>query len=703
MNRPEDEKDQSLSRTFRTDGSALASAFGGAAGQSEIINPGMVLDSKFEVVDKLGSGGMGIVYKVRHLHLNKEMALKTFSTDQVDEQAWRRFQREAKSIARLQCNNIVQIFDFGTWGEQRIPYYAMELLNGEGLDTLLEREGALPVARAVAIFIDVANGLEYAQKLGIVHRDIKPANIFLCRSAGGEQTAKLVDFGVASLVGDGLDGQRLTSTGLIFGSPLYMSPEQAMGSRTDFRADIYSCGCALYETVVGRAPFRGQNAFVTMQLHMSQPTPPLPPALMKTEEGQRLSGVIEAMMAKEPSARYGSFAEMKEALQHVLRPTPELSHSSRKDKNGHVTDRGEVAYRSPSGRLEYSALEDTSRGSSPAKTVPVLMVLLTLLMLFSLPVTWFILNPVDFGKVSPKPVRADLSGSVAPTDKAQSQLAEVEAQVSEPTGYFSTINADGSRTFTFPAGVYLGLLSFGPRKQERLRTIGTITVPPGAITYLEVSADIHSHPQWLTHLRPDDIAILECSTDMNNDWGLTQLQYIVRLKNLKGLIIPNSKLSPYAIELINRLTHLEHLELPGSRTSGVELAGLKRLHEFKTLNADQCSDVAFLVRALTAAPSKLLILSLSNCDLTDQDLARISGISSIVDLKVSYNLFSDACFPSLRRMPNLRMLYIDGNHLHVNNFASFKKLESLRVSANLDENARLQDLQKALPQCKIAG
>ena len=273
---PDDLKTLAKSQLFSLDGKLVEDELHtGALAPDFGHKPGEIIDSKYKILGLLGEGGMGAVYRAHHLSLNKEVALKTFRTPNLTKDSWQRFQREAQAIGRLNHPNIVQVFDFGV-NKNNVPYYTMECLSGESLAERLSALGYLTVDEAVPIFLKVCQGLSAAHSKGIIHRDLKPANIFLASSPetgkGSEkskdtETVKIVDFGIAGLAKQAQDGQKLTATGTVFGSPLYMSPEQSLGQEVSETSDIYSCGCALYESLTGKPPYRGENAFATMMQH----------------------------------------------------------------------------------------------------------------------------------------------------------------------------------------------------------------------------------------------------------------------------------------------------------------------------------------------------------------------------------------------------------------------------------------------------
>ena len=249
---------------------------------------------------------MGVVYRVRQIFLKKDFALKTMDNHSMSEVAIRRFQHEARTACAVDHPNIIAVHDFGLLDEQ-IPFLVMEIAEGETLGERLKRSGCLTVDEAAPIFVQVCFGLAYAHELGVVHRDIKPNNIMLLHNLtpGTEGSVKIVDFGIAKFAQhEGGEIQALTRTGEIFGSPIYMSPEQCGGQRVDLRADIYSLGCVLFESLAGTPPFIAENALGTMIKHQTAPAPTLKEASLGREFPQAMEQIVATMLAKSPAARY---------------------------------------------------------------------------------------------------------------------------------------------------------------------------------------------------------------------------------------------------------------------------------------------------------------------------------------------------------------------------------------------------------------
>ena len=238
------------------------------------LKPGDFIGS-FQIIELIGRGAMGKVYRARHKILAGEYAIKTLNARHLSENDWKRFKNEGLAISKMVHPNIVTIYDMGLH-EGFLPYYAMEFLEGTNLIDILQEHGPSPMQQAIPLFVEACDGIGYAHSKGIVHRDIKPGNLVLMSnpSKAGARI-KIVDFGVAKLSGLVCDSQDLTAAGEIFGSPLYMSPEQTQGARVDARSDVYSLACTMFQMLTGVPPFKGKSAMDTMLMHQTAQAPTL--------------------------------------------------------------------------------------------------------------------------------------------------------------------------------------------------------------------------------------------------------------------------------------------------------------------------------------------------------------------------------------------------------------------------------------------
>ncbi len=276
---------------------------------------GKTLADKYEVLELLGRGGMSIVYKVRHLFMQRFEALKMLRTELIsDGDALQRFQQESKAVATLRHVNVVRVLDFGLLSDD-VPFLTMEYLEGKDLGDVLKAEGHLSPERAVPLFAQLCDGLFHAHQRGVIHRDIKPGNIIISRGPNGDELPIIVDFGIAKLLAaDGSTVSKLTGTGQVFGSPLYMSPEQCLSKRADERTDIYALGCVLYQVLTGVPPIQGNTPVETMMRQMQE----LPRAFMFVKPDHTVPQALEICvikaLAKDPESRYRTMNEFRKAL-----------------------------------------------------------------------------------------------------------------------------------------------------------------------------------------------------------------------------------------------------------------------------------------------------------------------------------------------------------------------------------------------------
>ena len=280
---------------------------------------GSTLADRYLIQSLIGQGGMGLVFLAKHTMMERTVAIKMLHQELLnDPLSVKRFQQEAKAASCLNHPNIITLHDFGITPQGQ-PFLCMEYLQGTPLQDLLKRYGPMDPPRAVRIFGQVCDALHHAHNQGIVHRDLKPSNILLVTHEGDPEFVKVVDFGLAKLMPwSGKESQHLTKTGEVFGSPIYMSPEQCMGKQLDPRSDIYSLGVTLFEALTGKPPFRGQNSIQTASKHMSE----LPPTFGAVRPDLTLPPGLEAVvfrsLEKDPAKRYTTMAEMKEAMERAL-------------------------------------------------------------------------------------------------------------------------------------------------------------------------------------------------------------------------------------------------------------------------------------------------------------------------------------------------------------------------------------------------
>ena len=271
---------------------------------------GRVLAERYHMLKRLGEGGMGKVYLAEHVKMNRHCAVKVMNGALLnDSDSAQRFAREASNAARIIHPNVAAVFDYGE--ADGVVYLVMEYVEGESITRLLEREGMLPPARAVDIAHQVAEALVAAHELGIVHRDLKPDNIIIAPGKNGRDIAKVVDFGIAKAIEEG-PTESLTRTGLVIGTPEYMSPEQLLGDPVDARSDIYSLGCIVYQMLTGRRPFDEPTREQMIKRRLTEKAPH--PRDLVADLPKTLDLIVARLLARTPHDRYATAAEVRDLL-----------------------------------------------------------------------------------------------------------------------------------------------------------------------------------------------------------------------------------------------------------------------------------------------------------------------------------------------------------------------------------------------------
>lgn len=339
----------------------------------EVKDPfvGRTLDEKYCVEERLGAGGMGAVYRARHLSMDRPVAIKVLHQRLVEDEAARvRFQIEARAAVLLQHSNAVSVTDFGQTSEGCV-YIVMELLEGRTLREILSREAPIETARAVSIMLQVSDAVAAAHEAGIIHRDLKPANILVTQSADQPAVVKVLDFGIAKFASDKcIDEPTLTQRDTIIGTPRYMAPEQSNGFELTPAADVYSLGVILYELMTGMAPFTGSTPAEIAQKHATDP--PHSPREIVAAIPEDVERVVLHALEKQPADRPANAAEFRRELfeaaerlgleHHALKSAPDIEA---------LRDAG---VESPSGRLvvDISRLREKRALSSGSNEIKVL-------------------------------------------------------------------------------------------------------------------------------------------------------------------------------------------------------------------------------------------------------------------------------------------------------------------------------------------
>jgi eukaryotic-like serine/threonine-protein kinase len=302
-------------RHCATDGQTLLPDEAFANADADVAIGQMV--GEYRIEGRLGEGAFGVVYRAVHPLIGKAAAIKVLNRQySSNPQMVSRFIAEARAVNQIRHRNIIDIFSFGALEDGR-QYYVMELLEGMTFDKYLEKKGRLAPDEAIPLLRGIARALDAAHAHGIAHRDLKPENVFLVFDEDAGVFPKLLDFGIAKLLGDTAGGGHKTRTGTPMGTPNYMSPEQCRGQNVDHRTDIYSFGIVVHETLTGRLPFQGEAVMDLLLKHTTAPAPPL--STVCPDLPQRLDAPLLAMLEKDPDARPPSLVAAIDALGNAAR------------------------------------------------------------------------------------------------------------------------------------------------------------------------------------------------------------------------------------------------------------------------------------------------------------------------------------------------------------------------------------------------
>jgi serine/threonine protein kinase len=280
---------------------------------------------RYVLEEKIGSGGMGQVWKGKNPAINKQAAIKILNAEMLsNETAVARFKKEALAVNEIRHKNLVDIFDIGELPDGR-PYFVMEYLEGESLDDLLRRRSPLPISEILPILSSICRAVTACHQKNIIHRDLKPENIFLVREEDSAPTIKILDFGIAKFTPTASSNMedQATRAGTVIGTPAYMSPEQCEGTKTvDFHSDIYALGIILYEMITGRTPFDepGESTGMVLIKHITAKPPLLHNAVAGRELPEGLDDVLQRALAKDPNERYQSATALFQDFSKITAP-----------------------------------------------------------------------------------------------------------------------------------------------------------------------------------------------------------------------------------------------------------------------------------------------------------------------------------------------------------------------------------------------
>jgi len=645
-------------------------------GGSIEMTPGSIVLDRFEVIGLLGKGGMGSVYHVKHLHLKSEFALKVLNK-QADSSVWRRFDNEAKAASRLDHPNLIRVQDSGLLPDGQ-PFFIMDLVKGETLSDMIKRSGRIPLKETLKIFIQVGFALAYAHDNGIVHRDLKPSNIMIAktqeRSLVG--TVKVLDLGIAKLTGiDDFNQQTLTRTGEIFGSPLYMSPEQCMGIAVDNRSDLYSFGCSMYEALTGAPPVIGENALSTMMRHQSDKPLSLKEASLGLDFPQQVETLIATLLEKDPTNRYANAHMLTHDLvQLEQRLSEQVIDNSSNALNIEKATQAEHYQRSKNSLVEFT-------------TIAILLLGAYLLGLATSLVVERPSKPKVVEKVSNVPQNV--------IAKPKREEYETPSQPDQKNP-ISQISPDGkTRIFKFghrPVGV-ITVNWLGAR-----HAIGDISVPINAPVHFAPDPHYLTSPVFLSRFGPDDLTSLALDDMVQTDpSALSALPKLKGLVSLKLAMDVGDEVLPY----LDKLEKLENLDVAHTHLSGEAFARLKRLPYIKSLDASHMLPIRPVLERLTA--ESMSDLRIDDVQLTVDEMRYLTKFKDLRHLSIGGNrCVNDETLALLTPLKNLFYLSIVSCKVTDKSIPTIKSFQSLKEIKTSDWTpAQIEKFRRLIKRIKI--
>lgn len=618
------------------------------ANHQETFAPGSVVDDRYKIISLIGQGGMGTVYLCEQIYLGTRLALKVLDSDGLTSVAIRRFQQEAKVIVSLEHHNIVTVHDFGVIGD-RFPFFTMDYLEGQSLAEILTKKGTFSAQDALPIIKEVCAGLSHAHAQGIVHRDIKPSNIMILDDPNHPKNKRvcLVDFGIAKFSStSGAEEQSLTKTGEVFGSPLYMSPEQCAGEPVDARADIYSLGCVLFEMLSGTPPFLGATAFTTMVQHYTRDKPPtLKEATLGKEFPQTIEKIVAKMLNKNVHHRYQSMLAVSQDLSDI-----EAGLDPRNAES-----------------IPISHNKDAS------KNLPVIFVSTAAAVLIALVASYFAFQTISSQRSNASSTmnssREMFNGSITTTTVNSNNSSNESNNNTNSTGTTTATNNDDGR---FPPEDNVVFA-------EHPDMISRIARPISA----EVLDDILAHPD------PDNKLDLRMRIVTSED-----LEKIGKTSWIDNFQAKGAKVSNPAMFNLRKLK-LWNLNLNSSNFNDIGAKGIAKMNSLKILNVGS-TEVSDVGMQDISALKGLEKLELDGTEVTAQSMRALSNCKSLNWLSMrSVKTLHDEDLNQLQSR-NLQFLSIEDTSIGDKSIPSIVKMPSLKTICLGQSDVSLQGVEKLL-------
>jgi len=636
-----------------------------------------VFAEKYEILNEIGRGGMGTVYRVRQIMLNKICALKVIPAESLNELLISRFQREAKVMAALDHINLGRVIDFGVFQNQ--PYMVMEFIDGTPLNKLISK-GALKPEEAIDIFGQVLEALSHAHKKNVLHRDVKPSNIMIMQLNPKAQTeesrvsrAILLDFGIAKKFdsedeaseADKTKTQALTRTGEMIGSPLYMSPEQARGEKMTQSSDLYSVGCSLFESLTGTPPFVGKSTVDTLILHMEKPPPTLKEASLGKDFPAGLERVVNTLLAKNPQARYQSADEARRALELALTSGAEALGPIKPHQavNPGVVILGAISLLATISIAAYL----TTQGERTLRQTA--------------------LPPVDTDTIKlDKTAMAVADGIFTKDLEKQKQKIQKRIQNSETD---EDDEEDDEDPVHYKLEDEKPLYADKIHGNERILPLRGRSLTPEEVRLIEKNKNIEvlglvgaTFPHEMLGRLSSKVQVLRLSdTRLTDD----DLKNVGKNIYLNVLLMNANPVSNKGLQHLTQLKFLWQLDLGNTQVSAAGIRELRQLPSLMQLSLKNSKLIDDKAAEETSALVGLRSLNISHTKVADRGIAQLQHIPMLATLHMQSNRLSDKDLAGLQHCIGLKTLILTHNKISADGLKHLLPLKHL-VSLDLDRN-----------------
>lgn len=631
------------------------------------LTSGSIIARRFEVIEEIGAGGMGTVYKVKHLLLHKKVLALKMMNALVSSEMVQRFQQEAHVLYKLKHPNIVSLREFGV-DDNSVPYMAMDFVEGTSLSRFIRENFAIDdgdrqrrlIKHTVACAMQICDGLEHAHNQQILHRDLKPSNVMISTTSGGGLDVTILDFGIAKINDASVQQeQTLTRTGQIFGSPPYMSPEQCLGQSVDRRSDLYSLGCLIYECLTGAPPFIGKTAYSTMAMHVQNAPPSLNEGSLGETFPAHLDAIVGKLLRKKPEERYQTAADLKSDLQLLTRALWD--------------DSGEI-----SGLINQLPKSVAKSGTGIRTPVP--LAIGGAASLIAIASAFYLHGFLNHNGAGTQATAHRTAYSGDNSSKRKVEPADV-ASLSMPS---QNETQEVKPRSDYDQYVMLAMKSANKLPEDHSGK----NLTDAGLSYLSTAYDLTKLD--LSRTRVSDFGMrkirglalqyLNLSHDNISDVGVRQLNKIHSLQNLdlsdthvSGSWLEGSSIrSLYGLDLSGTnfvdehmrnleyyTDHLKHLLL--ARTALTDAAFPRKLYQIELLDLSGTKITDRTLSNLGSMP--LHELYLSGDKITDDGVALLAPFKYIFKLDLSHTGITDKSLSVLAKMPDLRYIDLSGTHV----------------------------------------